>query len=343
MSTKKNVLRYGYILRQPCVPLHNIATNVAKLLRLGKKTNKFLCFALDFSYFCSMKLSVVIPVYRVEATLDRCVESVLRQHVDGMEVILVDDGSPDNCPAMCDEWARKSPHVRVIHKTNGGLSDARNAGIDIAQGEYITFVDSDDWLSDNVYEALSHMMGDNDIVEYSIADRLTLADHSYTDMNEYWIGSQAYTHTYAWNKLYRRSLFDNVRYPVGRVFEDAFTLPQLLRYAKRIVTTSQGYYHYTDNPKGITATATGLHLRDLLEAHLTNGMPIDDCYYMHLVNIQIDVCRMTNAPVSLPARKVRTTKLKGKARAKAILLNIFGINALCKATSFIHHVSRMGR
>ena len=96
-----------------------------------------------------MLLSVIIPVYRTEQTLQRCVESVLNQGVDDMEVILVDDGSPDSCPELCDEWEEKDAHIKVIHKTNGGLSDARNAGIDIAKGEYITFVDSDDWVDAN--------------------------------------------------------------------------------------------------------------------------------------------------------------------------------------------------
>ena len=101
-----------------------------------------------------MKLSIVIPVYRVEATLDRCVESVLGQDVDDMEVILVDDGSPDNCPKMCDDWAERDVRIRVIHKENGGLSDARNVAIDIAKGDYITFVDSDDWMETGTYKAI---------------------------------------------------------------------------------------------------------------------------------------------------------------------------------------------
>ena len=96
-----------------------------------------------------MILSVIIPVYRVEATLDRCVESVLKQSIDNMEVILVNDGSPDHCPEMCDKWAQKDCRIKVIHKENGGLSDARNAGLDKTQGDYITFVDSDDWLELN--------------------------------------------------------------------------------------------------------------------------------------------------------------------------------------------------
>ena len=134
-----------------------------------------------------MLLSVIIPVYRVEATLDRCVESVLRQHVEDMEVILVDDGSPDNCPKMCNEWAKRDQRIRVIHQENGGLSDARNAGIDISRGQYITFIDSDDWISDNTYPPLLVQMDDIDILEYGIADKLSLQEYIYDDVNEYWL------------------------------------------------------------------------------------------------------------------------------------------------------------
>ena len=232
-----------------------------------------------------MKLSIVIPVYRVEGTLDRCVESVLIQDVDDMEVILVDDGSPDSCPQMCDQWAVRDNRIQVIHKENGGLSDARNAGIDIAQGDMITFVDSDDWLEENTLAPLLAMMGDADILEYSIHHRLTLPDYTYTDINDYWLSGQAYLHTYAWNKIYRRSLFDHVRFPYGKVFEDAWTLPLLLRQCHKVMTTSHGFYHYQWNPEGITAKADGHQLAMLLEAHLTNGMPVNDIYYLHLLNI----------------------------------------------------------
>ena len=167
-----------------------------------------------------MKLSVIIPVYGVEATLNRCVESVLGQHVAEMEVILVDDGSPDRCPQLCDEWAAKDSRIRVIHQENGGLSVARNAGLDIATGSFLTFADSDDWIDDGLYPQLLQQMDDNDILEYCIADRLRLPDHTYEDMDAYWLQGQAYAHTYAWNKIYRSSLFDEIRYPKGRVFED---------------------------------------------------------------------------------------------------------------------------
>ena len=293
--------------------------------------------------FVAMKLTVVIPVYRVEATLDRCVESVLIQDIDDMEVILVDDGSPDSCPKMCDEWAEKDSRISVIHKENGGLSEARNAALDIAKGDYVTFVDSDDWLDEGTYKAILNLMDDNDIVEYPVAHRLSLSDRSYENMDDYWLKEQAYTHTFAWNKVYRRTLFNGIRYPKGKVFEDVYTLPLLLRKAKRISTTSQGCYHYEWNPAGITATADGEKLAMLLEAHLTSGMPIDDSYYMYLVNIQMDVWEQTSAPIILPKRKVNTRVLNNKQRIKAIFLNILSINILCIINKQIHRFKKPSR
>ena len=290
-----------------------------------------------------MKLSIVIPVYRVEGTLDRCVESVLIQDVDDMEVILVDYGSPDSCPQMCDQWAVRDNRIQVIHKENGGLSDARNAGIDIAQGDMITFVDSDDWLEENTLAPLLAMMGDADILEYSIHHRLTLHDCTYTDINDYWLSGQAYLHTYAWNKIYRRSLFDHVRFPYGKVFEDAWTLPLLLRQCHKVMTTSHGFYHYQWNPEGITAKADGHQLAMLLEAHLTNGMPVNDIYYLHLLNIQIDVCECLDVPITLPFRRLHYGHLHGIQKIKAAANNILRINALCKTVHFIHHFKKPSR
>ena len=123
-----------------------------------------------------MILSIIIPVYHVERTLDRCVEGVLRQDLDDFEVILVDDGGDDNCPRMWDEWARRrrDTHVRVVHQSNAGLSAARNAGIELAQGDYLTFVDSDDYLDDGLYARLLPILQtqpDIDLLEYSVIVR----------------------------------------------------------------------------------------------------------------------------------------------------------------------------
>lgn len=101
-----------------------------------------------------MKLSIIVPVYKVEQYLDKCVESILAQTFTDYEIILVDDGSPDNCGQMCREWERRDGRIRTIHKENGGLSDARNAGIDIAKGDYIGFVDSDDYIKPDMFEVL---------------------------------------------------------------------------------------------------------------------------------------------------------------------------------------------
>lgn len=293
-----------------------------------------------------MKLSVVIPVYGVEATLDRCVESVVGQDVADMEVILVDDGSPDGCPAMCDEWAAKDSRITVVHKQNGGLSDARNAGIDVASGDLITFVDSDDYLAPDTYGPLMTRMeaeASCDLLEFSIAGRLQLTEGSFDNTERYWTETKAYAHTYAWNKIYRQTLFDGVRYPVGKIFEDVYTLPLLLRKARRVLTTRHGYYYYTDNQQGITATAGGQGLTQLLDAHLTSGMPMDDAYYMYLLNIQMDVWERTGAPIKLPHRQIRTQELTLKKRLKAITLNTIGIKRLCILNKLLHKVKAPNR
>ena len=283
-----------------------------------------------------MILSVIIPVYCVEDTLNRCVESVLRQNVTDMEVILVDDGSTDKCPKMCDDWGERDAHIRVIHKQNGGLSDARNAGIDVAKGDLITFVDSDDYLADNTYQPLLALMSDCDILEFSIANKLALQDRIYHDIGEYWLKERVYRHTYAWNKIYRRQLFENIRFPKGKVFEDVQTLPQLLRRCRKVCTSSHGYYHYTRNPHGITANTDGKALRQLLEANINNGMPVDDFYYMNMVNIQIDVWEHDNAEILLSKREIRLNGLSGIMLIKAFCLKVFGIRFLCIMSKFLH-------
>ena len=222
-----------------------------------------------------MKLSVVIPVYRAEHTLDRCVESVLSQNVADMEVILVDDGSPDRCPAMCDEWKRRDERIRVFHKENGGLSDARNDGADIALGQYITFVDSDDYLHPYTLEPLMAWLGKNqdvDMLEYMIRHddpsrrRFHLVDRTFSSAQDYWLTTKAWRHAYACNKIYRYSLFGTVRFARGRLFEDLLFLPDILRAAKCIATTSDGYYNYCCNDAGISKRVTVSSVWQLLRA-----------------------------------------------------------------------------
>lgn len=289
-------------------------------------------------------------MYRVEATLNRCVESVTNQSFDDFEVILVDDGSPDRCPLMCDEWAQKDPRITVIHQTNAGLSATRNAGIDRARGDYLTFVDSDDFIGTETLSEVVEQLSDNDILEYPVCrffgknrqEWLLLEDKTYTNMDDYWLNAKVYLHTYACNKIYRRQMFEEVRFPVGRVFEDAYTLPQLLKRARKVATTSQGTYYYCDNSQGITATANGQQLRQLLDAHLSSGMPIDDLYYLHLLNIQIDVCELTDDEPRLPKRHVAIVGNK-KQKLKAKIVNILGIKGICRISKILHRFKTPSR
>ena len=297
-----------------------------------------------------MKLSIIIPVFRTEATLGRCMESIVSQSFGDFEVILVDDGSPDGCPQLCEEWAGKDPRIKVVHQPNGGLSAARNTGISLAQGDYVTFIDSDDYIGERTLEAIMSRLGDNDLLEYPIyrhygarhQSLLTLADKTYADTADYWLGTQAYRHTYACNKVYRRCLFDEVRFPVGRVFEDAYTLPRLLKHVRRVATTGEGCYYYCWNQEGITNRAGGAELRQLLEAHLEADMPMDDRYYLDLLNIQMDVCELTD---DAPRLKPRTVRPVGSLhqRLKAIILNTFGIRTLCRISKVIHKVRKPSR
>lgn len=297
-----------------------------------------------------MKLSIIVPVYRVEATLDRCLQSIVDQSYNDFEVILVDDGSPDECPAICDRWAAHDNRIRVVHQANGGLSAARNAGLDLAQGEFVTFVDSDDYLAATTLAEIMPIAEDTDLLEYPIwvhygsADQtfLPLRHQEYASPAEYWLQAEAYLHTYACNKIYRRWLFKDVRFPIGRVFEDAFTLPQLLKLSPRIMTTDRGTYFYCDNPQGITSTAQGRQLSQLLDAHLSAEMPMDDNYYMRLLNIQMDVYELTGEQPRLPYRHVCPTG-SATQRLKAITQNLLGIKGICRINKIIHHFRQPSR
>lgn len=232
-----------------------------------------------------MKLSVIIPIYKVEDTLDRCIESVLRQRIDGeMEVILVDDGSPDRCPQLCDDWKEKASQLcinglalLVIHKENGGLSSARNAGMAMATGDIITFVDSDDELAPDTFAPLAKTMsehGEIDVLEYPILVHaghesehlLCINDRIWQSAKDYWEQTEGWEHCYVCNKIFRREALKDMLFPQGRVFEDTWFYPELLAKGVTVATASAGKYIYNWNNASITVTADGNVLIALLEA-----------------------------------------------------------------------------
>ncbi|MDZ5711445.1 glycosyltransferase family 2 protein [Jeotgalibacillus haloalkalitolerans] len=208
------------------------------------------------------KVSVIIPVYKVEPYLDRCIKSVVNQTYPHLEIILVNDGSPDRCPEICDKWAEEDSRIQVIHKENGGLSDARNAGIDAATGEYITFLDSDDMFAPQMVEVLY----DNLI---SLQTRISVAqiqrvpegkepEYHFDTTPRLVTGDNVLIETIikkpqweACSKLFDRKLFEDTRFLKGILYEDLLLIPQIYARVDQIAVTSAGLYLYFERHDSI--------------------------------------------------------------------------------------------
>lgn len=201
--------------------------------------------------------SIIVPIYKVEKYLRRCIESLIHQDYQDIEIILVDDGSPDNCGIICDEYANKDTRIKVIHQENGGLSAARNAGIDIAHGDYLMFVDSDDWVEKN-YCSMALQKAketESDIVVFGyndvFNDRIVKRSIAPKDEKKY-TKEEALKElhggkilSFAWNKIYKADLFKTgIRYPKGRLFEDIGTTYLLFHQANAVYLASGATYNY---------------------------------------------------------------------------------------------------
>ena len=224
------------------------------------------------------QISVIVPVYNVEPYIHRCVDSILAQTFTDFELILVDDGSPDNCPAICDDYARKDNRVHVIHQENGGLSAARNAGIDWAfvnnDSAWISFVDSDDWVHPRFLEYLYRAVQEGD-VDISVCE-INRAEFyqpfseekfhaEIMDWDQFYISGWV-RGVVAWNKLYRKELFAKLRYPVDRINEDEFVTYLALEKAGKVSVIDAELYYYFQNPKGIMKSRFSRRKLDVLIA-----------------------------------------------------------------------------
>ena len=230
------------------------------------------------------KISIIVPVYRVEKYLDRCIESLVNQKYKNIEIILVDDGSPDNCPKMCDEWAKKDSRIKVIHKENGGLSDARNYGLNIATGDYIGFVDSDDFVSVEMYKTLIELLESNDadisicqyakfskgsIPAFTNEEKIHIFRDSNETLNHLFCGNIPVVNA-VWNKLYKKELFDGIRFPVGLIFEDRFiTHKIILKSRKSVVIMSKLYGYLVNREESIMGNWNYLKIKNLILASNT--------------------------------------------------------------------------
>lgn len=220
------------------------------------------------------EVSVVVPVYKVEKFISRCVDSVLCQTFADFELILVDDGSPDGCGKICDEYAKKDSRIKVIHKSNGGLSDARNVGIDTATGDWLMFLDSDDWLHPETIKNLYDEAIKNDASVSMCGFGRTAGENPVVDTEkraELWTPKKLWleervTATTAWAKLYQKKCFEHVRYPVGKLHEDEFVTYRILFAQEKVAFINQPYYAYFTNPNGIMESKWNPKRLDGLEA-----------------------------------------------------------------------------
>lgn len=223
-------------------------------------------------------ISVIVPVYKVEAYLDRCVKSILAQTFTDFELILVDDGSPDNCPAMCDAWAEQDTRITVIHQANGGLSAARNAGIDWAfahsDSEWLTFIDSDDWVHPQCLAKLLDAAIENGVAVSVCGYAETTGEEPIVDAEtvatvwrpEDFFVQRNTNAVIACAKLYRKVCFADIRYPVGKIHEDAFTTYKILFAVPHIAVLSEPFYFYYQNLQGITKRPWNIKRFDAVEA-----------------------------------------------------------------------------
>lgn len=234
-----------------------------------------------------VKLSVIVPVCKVEPYLDKCISSIVNQTYKNLEIILVDDGSPDNCPAMCDAWAEKDNRIRVIHKPNGGLSDARNAGMSAATGELMAFVDSDDWIAPDMYEQLYRRLtedgsdiaacgvqmvwGDNTLPRMLTrpGNRILSRDEAMQAIIEESCLKQP-----VWYKLYKSKLVRDIRFPVGKYHEDVFWSYQAVGKANRVSVSDNVGYYYLQRGGSIMGEGYSTKRLDAIEAK------VQRCDYM---------------------------------------------------------------
>ncbi|MGM9568215.1 MAG: glycosyltransferase [Clostridia bacterium] len=225
------------------------------------------------------EISVIVPVYKVEKYLHRCVDSILNQTFTDLEIILVDDGSPDRCGEICDEYARKDSRVRVIHKENGGVSDARNAGLKVVKGRFIGFVDSDDFIEPEMYAVLYQMIQKEnaDIAVCGVYNCFGSKRTAQYSGKETFVcdGKNALAVTLEGkkmpaslcNKLYRNEIFQDRAFLKDKTYEDAFFLPSLFLAADKVVTTTEPYYNYWHRSNSITTSSYSEVTWDVIDAY----------------------------------------------------------------------------
>ena len=247
-------------------------------------------------------ISVIVPIYNVEKYLARCVDSIVNQTYKNLEIILVDDGSPDRCPQMCDDYAEKDSRIKVVHKKNGGLSDARNAGMAVATGEYISFIDSDDYVSDDFFECLLDVMNkeNSDIAECSvvkfyddnrfdeISDDLSVKTYDTQDAMSALIAENPF-HQHVWNKLYKTELVKDIPYAVGKLNEDEFWTYRVFGRANKVARLNKTMYYYFQRNSSIMGVGYNIRRLDALEGKANRQKYIENNFTDLSTQAKIDL------------------------------------------------------
>lgn len=236
------------------------------------------------------KISIIVPVYNVEAYLERCVESILKQTYTNLEILLVNDGSTDKSGELCDKLALRDHRIRVIHKENGGLSDARNRGIDEASSDLIGFIDSDDYIDEDMYETLYRQMvaskadlsmcGHYDVY-HQIPEKQVAEIKTWELMPEEAIKmvmEAKILSVTAVNKLYKKALFEQLRFRIGKIAEDAFIMVDLIHQCSKVVATNEKKYYYVHRENSITTQKFSLKFLNVIEAYEQNAKMISENY-----------------------------------------------------------------
>ena len=222
-----------------------------------------------------LKISIIVPIYKVEAYLEKCIDSLVYQTYKDLEIILVDDGSPDNCGKICDVYAKNDSRIKVIHKQNAGVAMARNDGIDAATGELISFVDSDDWLALDTYEVLYNELSEKNAdcvvggcvvvydregkFEYKKRASITIFEEdSVAAMKRVLLGGSA-----VWNRLFKREIFDSVRFPQNRINDDEMVALHAYSKCKKIVYLDKDTYYYRIRKNSVTTSSFSLRKVDV--------------------------------------------------------------------------------
>lgn len=230
-------------------------------------------------------ISVIVPVYRVKDYINECIDSIINQTYRNLEIILVDDGSPDDCGEICDMYSEQDSRITVIHKQNGGLSDARNAGLDAAAGEYIAFVDGDDHIHHEMYERLLDsirnsgsdvavcavdMVDENGLKLTSVNSEMPEFDFQMTGVEALnkLVFSRLWGYVTAWNKLYRAELFNGLRYKTGKIHEDEFIIHHIYNRCKKVTYIHDRLYYYVQRTGSIMNDVFTEKNLDKLEAFL---------------------------------------------------------------------------